>query len=568
MHIRCTRALGLLVACALLANRADAQGWSRTVDSGTAWDDLTWAGPAPGGGFVILGSTDVLPNRAGDGVVIRLDAGGDIASARAYGTFDREDVEGATPTSDGGAILVGATTTRFDFRTGFVTRVAPDGSVAWSRTLLAPGAFQVTTAFGATMMDDGAIAVVGSYSEFDFPPRYGFVIVLEPTGVARWQRFFSADSFEQAQAVARSDSGGLLVAGHSAPPGGPGDTDAWVMELTADGDVLWSTTIGTPGGDEATAITAVPGGGAHVAGINRGSTSSGYAPWVLRLAGDGSLVEHRVFGDAEWGDARGILRMPDGSVVLTGRLDIPGSTSIDLWVASLDDTGTRWQRAFDSGQGDWGIATSKAADGGLVLAANSAWGFAEQDHWLLRTDASGQISCRQARDVSVASSSPPVTVLSPLLSTIAVAFTLPDAGWDVLDLPVTLDVPCDACADAGGAPPREPSVPGAGWVPLRVSKHPAPRVTLEDIPEATAYDLHVDRIGSWYAPTAATGTRCRETSWIIDRGGTISMARDLPANSWIVAAASNACGSSSSGRDSFAVERRSIGTWEACPPGP
>ena len=83
----------------------------------------------------------------------------------------------------------------------------------------------------------------------------------------------------------------------------------------------------------------------------------------------------------------------------------------------------------------------------------------------------------------------------------------------------------------------------------------------------TALNLYVDAIGSWYAPSAASGTQCRRTTWGAS-GGVATLDADLPANAWVAVAASNACGESSAGRDSFGVERMSVGTWERCPPGP
>lgn len=563
-------ALAFVLAVTLLAAGARAQGFSRAYDTGTSWDDMAWAGPAPGGGLVVLGSTDVVAGRFGDAMVLRLDDDGAIVSATAYGTPEREDVAGAAPTSDGGALLCGATTLQFDFRTGFLARVDRDGSLAWSKTLLAPTATQVTTAFAVTELGDGGVAVTGNYSEIDTPPRPAFVMVFEADGRLRWQRFFGSGDLEQPQAIAQASDGALLVAGLTAQASGAGDNDAWVARLSPAGDLLWARSYGGAFADEWAAVAATPEGGAFVAGMTASFTSSGRAPWVMRLAPDGAVQWHRVIGDAEWGDAHGVLARPGGGCVAVGRIALPGAPSNDLWLAALDASGAvAWQRLYDAGQGDWGACVSKSADGlGLVAGAMSAWGFAEQDHWILRTDAEGRLACAQSADPALAAGEPAIAQPAPLAAIEPITFTFPDAPFAGADVAVTSLLRCDACMAAGGLAPGEPSTPRAGWLPLLVTRTPAPRVTVELPAAASALNLYVDRVGSWYAPSLATGTRCRVTAWTDNGDGTVTIDADLPAGSWLAVAASNACGESSAGRDSLGVERMAVGTWEACPLGP
>lgn len=116
-------------------------------------------------------------------------------------------------------------------------------------------------------------------------------------------------------------------------------------------------------------------------------------------------------------------------------------------------------------------------------------------------------------------------------------------------------------------PPEEPSARGSSR-PLRVIEDRGGYLRVEKIDEATAYNVYAAPIGSWYEPSAATGSACTITAWVDNGDGTITMEYSVPPGSWIVATAANACGESGAGVDSCGTQRFTVGQWERCPPGP
>ncbi|MEM7247836.1 MAG: hypothetical protein AAF533_21035 [Acidobacteriota bacterium] len=112
-----------------------------------------------------------------------------------------------------------------------------------------------------------------------------------------------------------------------------------------------------------------------------------------------------------------------------------------------------------------------------------------------------------------------------------------------------------------------PEVSGMGEEPLLVVPDPA-TVTIGEVPEATAYNVQADLIGSWYAPATLRGSSCTITAWDDLAGGVIGLAYDPPPNTWFVVTASNSCGEGPAGTDSTGTERQGVGTWEDCGAGP
>ena len=83
-------------------------------------------------------------------------------------------------------------------------------------------------------------------------------------------------------------------------------------------------------------------------------------------------------------------------------------------------------------------------------------------------------------------------------------------------------------------------------------------------PDATAYNVYTDTLGSWYAPTQANGSECGIRTWTDNGDGTITLDYVAPVNSWTVVTASHACAEGLAGSDSGGSVRTGVGSWDLC----
>jgi hypothetical protein len=111
--------------------------------------------------------------------------------------------------------------------------------------------------------------------------------------------------------------------------------------------------------------------------------------------------------------------------------------------------------------------------------------------------------------------------------------------------------------------PGEVSSQAEGERPLRVRPR-GPAVTVEPERRATAYNVYSDALGSWYAPTTATGSVCWIQTWTTNPDGTLDLDWAAPAGSWFVVTASNPFGEGPAGPTSGGQERTILGTWALC----
>jgi hypothetical protein len=107
-----------------------------------------------------------------------------------------------------------------------------------------------------------------------------------------------------------------------------------------------------------------------------------------------------------------------------------------------------------------------------------------------------------------------------------------------------------------------------GEPPLLIKDRTSTSLVVEKDPDATAYNVYADALGSWYSPTEAEGSVCGITTWTDNLDGTVTLDYEVPMNSWIVVTASNACLEGPTGPGSNGIERSETGTWNLCGAAP
>ena len=91
---------------------------------------------------------------------------------------------------------------------------------------------------------------------------------------------------------------------------------------TEEQTVIWNRTYGGPDADDAAyAVVPGPGGdGFFLAGVTASSGEGETDAWVIRLTAEGSLEWNRTYGGKEADTARSVVRTDDGGLLFAGNL--------------------------------------------------------------------------------------------------------------------------------------------------------------------------------------------------------------------------------------------------------
>ncbi|MBI5486734.1 MAG: hypothetical protein HY905_05340 [Deltaproteobacteria bacterium] len=298
---------------------------------------------AADGGWTAAGLIHGIWTDGEELAIERLGADGSVAWARSYAsevpTYNKS-IRFVVPAAAGGAFLGGFTDSAdFGMDNIWLLDVAPSGEVVWSR---AWGADGYDRAFGATDSGDGGLLLVGSTDSFN--PPFGFdytdplVLRLAADGTTVWIRRLAGTVRGRLHAARPTPDHGFLVGGsmYAATPSG---TDVLLAKLTADGELEWARTFGSPGEDVAVDLEPAGDGDWVVAALTDGLGAGGRDFWILRLDADGAVEWQRTYGGLEHDEIGSLLVLPDGGLLLAGTTGSYPAGGGGVWVLRTDAAG-------------------------------------------------------------------------------------------------------------------------------------------------------------------------------------------------------------------------------------
>jgi len=544
-------ALALLVLL-LIPGICQALSWVRSY-GGLSHDYAQSVVARPGWKTLFAGITYSFGASQPGAWLIEVDSNGEVLWERVYSGPSIAVFSAASATMDGGIILAGAVADDSTHPRCWVVRLNAAGNEIWQR-----GQDSTGGCYWSSVQETADRGYITAGWCPHSPARDLCMAKLDFEGRIEWQKVLGRDpAYQEAETVRQTRDLGYVVVGTT--DRGVGELDLWVLRLDPSGNEVWSVTLGQPNvGDYGAAVVEAPDGDFIVAG---GTTlDSSTRAWLVRLDGAGMVRWQKAY-DFLYAPARltELHATEDGGFLVGGIGFRPNEN--DLILLKVDAAGrVQWGgRSFMAAC--HGIAPT--GDGGFIVAGYTLlFGAGGDDLWALRFDGQGLLD----QDCSAFERIP---VLSEETTALPVPYASAQQTFSLVAITETLGhqsttvVTAIQCVDC--TPPEPSSRPSPHH--LRVLGRDGP-ILVEGVPDATAYNLYVDLLGSWYFPTLPLGTACTVTDWTDNGDGTILLDHAIPMNSWIMASASNACGESGTGRDSAGQERRQVGVWEPCPLGP
>jgi len=352
--------------------------------------------------------------------LLRLDAQAQPVWDAAYGSDDTDELRRVLPVRSGGFLLIGSSlsatggTRTAGFLGGadaWVTRVDEQGAPLWDRAFGGEGSDQFTS--GIELSDGGFLLVGASSSEpgagkssAHYGESDGWVVRLDAQGNQLWERSYGGSFTDELHAILAASEGRSYVAGFSdsRPQTGNksspayGFRDVWVLHLGATGEILWERSLGGSGDDWATDLVQASDGDLLVVGNSLSreggtKTSPNYSPivlstdgWLNRVDPSGALLWDRSYGGSGADVFRRALAVPGGFAVVGLSASPPGGTKTspafgndfitpDGWFVRVDAQGVPiWDFSFGASANDEGEAMARLSDGSYFLAGHGREG--------------------------------------------------------------------------------------------------------------------------------------------------------------------------------------------------
>ncbi|TAK34483.1 MAG: gliding motility-associated C-terminal domain-containing protein, partial [Saprospiraceae bacterium] len=341
--------------------------WQKSL-GGSGDDIATAVVEATNGDFLIAGGTtsndgQVSGNHGQEDVwVVRLDASGNLQSAKCFGGTKNERTEALNITPGGGFILAGysqssngdLTSNNGDFDY-WILKLDAAANIEWQKNFggtLSDWGFDIAPtpdggyiATGSTFSNDGNVSANQGFYDY-------WAVKLQANGDLQWEKNFGGAGEERAYAIdVRQDGttviGGTSISGSGDVSGNNGSYDFWAIGLDATGTMLWSHNYGGSQEDRAFGMKGLSAGGYLLAGMSvssNGNISQNHGSkdaWLLRLDDTGNLVWEKNFGGTLDDRFYDIRPLNGGGFVAAGfststDFDLGGNYGAqDVWVIKL-----------------------------------------------------------------------------------------------------------------------------------------------------------------------------------------------------------------------------------------
>lgn len=319
------------------------------------------------GGFILAGTSDSKKGdqKKDDGFgkedfwIIKLNAKGGEQWQRTIGGSGQELLQSIVPTSDGGYLLAGSS------------------SSAKSEKIM------------AGQPDPFGKSVTG-FGNLDY-----WVVKLDSEGKVEWQKAFGGQYADQLRSAVQTRDGGYLLGGSSNSPESGNKTekcygmsDYWVIKLDAKGELEWQKVYGGEGDDQLQAVLQAKDGNFLLAGSSASATTGnknasngkGSDFWLLKVDPSGEILWQKTYDIGKADLLASLEESKDGSLLLGGHAQSEAYSTkkkdregINDYIAiKTDDKGEeQWTQTVGSGGEDILRKAIETRDGGYILAGTS-----------------------------------------------------------------------------------------------------------------------------------------------------------------------------------------------------
>jgi hypothetical protein len=399
------------------AQTPSASQWQQTF-GGTGTNECRIVKQTADGNYILGGysNSGISGNKtsanfgAYDFWVLKVDGNGNKLWENTFGGSATDAMYGLQPTSDGGYILGGnssspvsgnKTNGSYGINDYWVVKIDGNGNKVWDRSYGGTSGDQL---WSLQQTSDGGY-ILGGYSGSGVSGNKGstnhggedyWVVKIDGNGNKIWDKSFGGSADDELWSLQQTSDGGYILGGYSGSgiSGNKTSTnygfdDCWVVKIDTNGVKVWEKSFGGTGFDYLSCLqqTSDDGyilGGYSNSGISGNKSSAnrgGDDYWVVKIDGSGNKIWDRSFGGSSGEDLWSLRQTSEGGYILGGHSNsaISGDKtslhygSSDYWVVKIDDIGNKiWEKSFGGNSFDPLYGLQQTSDGGYILGGRSS----------------------------------------------------------------------------------------------------------------------------------------------------------------------------------------------------
>ena len=247
-----------------------------------------------------------------------------------------------------------------------------DGNITWYQTL---GDTEFDHVYSVIQTFDGGYAAAGHTISYGVVTDQLYLLKTDSLGNELWHQTFGNGLTAKAYDIEQTADGGFFITGYISQPSALG-TDVYLVRTDSLGGLLWERTIGglvTDLYDYGFDAAITPEGGYVIAGKTISDEAQSYDGWILKTDSCGAQIWERKLGGRDYDWFHSVLVTSEGDYVFTGltkSFNYPNDS--DFYIVKTDGAGdTLWTRVYGNANWEEARGVVESVDGGYVFTGQS-----------------------------------------------------------------------------------------------------------------------------------------------------------------------------------------------------
>ena len=218
-----------------------------------------------------------------------------------------------------------------------------------------------------------------------------------------WQKTYGGSGDDNISSMEQTTDGGYII-GVASNSFWTDDYDFWVLKLDSNGSVLWQKTYGGEEDDYLHSVHQTTDGGYIVGGWTKSFGAGDYDFWILKLDSNGNVLWQKTYGGSQLDRVTSLKQTSDDGYIVAGFTKSFGAGENDIWVLKLQANGDIvWQRTYGGNSSEYPYTIDQTIDGGFILGGKT-YSFSDGGYLLLKLNSNGDIpGCDMIIETSSAS---------------------------------------------------------------------------------------------------------------------------------------------------------------------
>ena len=321
-----------------------------------------------------------------------------ITFSRQFGNTGTEAAYAGLETSDGSFVLAGVKSAStgsnlvLNSDDGHIIKTDGLGQLIWEKNF---GGSQDDGFYDIKETGDGGLVAAGFTSSLanGALTSDAWLIKVDGNGNLLWQKTYDEGTREVARSISATSDGGFVLTGVATPD--TGSRKIYVVHTDADGNKIWSHMYEIGSGDNTGySIVEASNGDFVIVGQAFFGVPSGQEDIVLlRIDKDGNELWHKTFGGPYTDTARCLIRTSDNGFAIAGSIqnDMYSLDGTEMVLIRVDRNGDElWRKTYKgTNVGLRANSLQQTSDGSFILVGNNPFAVGGYNVILIKTDVNG-----------------------------------------------------------------------------------------------------------------------------------------------------------------------------------